>query len=285
MASTVSYYYVRTAPRAAPAVVTTPVIQIYVVPRAVVAATPPAGHQSFWPNFPVKAANVPLTRPVAAATRSLAPGPAKMEHMQVRVVQTTANTVVSAPRRFVPGPPTKESLQGSLVQTATKTVVSAPRPATGAGLVGPNLEVPLSQGVEKLAPLEVDELLRAGQCLVVDVRAADRASGHIKGSVHEPTSFQAPLLNRVPELVAKFSKEKLVIFHCQYSMHRGPQCANWYRQQAPTSQRVAVMEGGFRGWERQRLPVVHEQPMDAQVQAKADVYALSMGRRVAGAGA
>jgi len=285
MASKVSYYYVRTAPRAAPAVVTTPVRQIYIVPRAVVPATPPAGYQSFWPNFPVKAANVPLTRPVAAATRSLAPGPPKTERMQTALVQTTANTGVSASRPFLPGPPTKESLQGSLVQTATKTVVSAPRPAAPAGLVGPNFEVPLSQGVERLSPTEVYELLRAGQCLVVDVRSADRASGHIKGSVHEPTSFQAPLLNRVPKLVAKFSKEKLVIFHCQYSMHRGPQCANWYREQAPTSQRVAVMEGGFRGWERQRLPVVHEQPMDAQVQAKADVYALSMGRRVAGAGA
>ncbi|CAE7264219.1 unnamed protein product, partial [Symbiodinium sp. CCMP2456] len=49
--------------------------------------------------------------------------------------------------------------------------------------------------------------------------------------------------------------------------------------------RVAVLEGGFRGWERQRLPVVYEQSMDAHGQAKADKYALSMGRRVAGAGA
>ena len=126
-----------------------------------------------------------------------------------------------------------------------------------------------------LASMQVYELLRAEQpppqdqatggklrgcedcfktlrCLVVDVRSADRASGHIKafqricgstrpvspslqGSVHEPTSFQAPLLNHagaprerarklqtphrvgplvtsceVPKLVAKFSKEKLV---------------------------------------------------------------------------
>lgn len=147
------------------------------------------------------------------------------------------------------------------------------------------MEVPLNKGVEKLSAMEVDQLLRAGQCLVVDVRSADRASGHIQGSVHEPTSFQAPLLNRVPELVQKFSKEKLVIFHCQYSLHRGPQCANWYREQAPTSQRVAVLEGGYRGWEGQRLPVVREQPMDARGQACADKYALSMGRRVAGAGA
>ncbi|CAE7939213.1 unnamed protein product, partial [Symbiodinium sp. KB8] len=122
-------------------------------------------------------------------------------------------------------------------------------------------------------------------CCLVDVREADRASGYIQGAVHEPTSFQAPLLNRVPELVKKFGNEKLVIFHCQYSMHRGPQCANWYRQQAPPMQRVAVLEGGFRGWERERLPVVYEQPMDAHGQAMADSYALSMGRRVAGAGA
>jgi len=172
-----------------------------------------------------------------------------------------------------------------MVQTTTKTFAAAPRPAACTGLVGPNLEVPLQKGVEKLAAEEVHQLLKAGLCLLIDVRGEDRASGHIEGSVHEPTSFQAPLLNRVPELVAKFSKERLVIFHCQYSLHRGPQCANWYREQAPTSQRVAVLEGGFRGWEGQRLPVLREQPMDAHSQGKADIYALSMGRRLAGAGA
>ncbi|CAE7279440.1 unnamed protein product [Symbiodinium sp. KB8] len=83
---------------------------------------------------------------------------------------------------------------------------------------------------------------------------------------------------------------------------RHGRCANWYREQAPSSQlgprRVAVLEGGFRGWERDRLPaeslsrhevedavllqVVYKQPMDALGQAKADSYALCMGRRVAG---
>eukprot|EP00439_Symbiodinium_sp_Y106_P014656 s8060_g2.t1 len=128
------------------------------------------------------------------------------------------------------------------------------------------------------------------QCCLIDVRGDDRASGYIQGAVHEPTSFQAPLLNRVPELVQKFGNETLVVFHCQYSLHRGPQCANWYRQQAPPTQRVAVLEGGFRGWEGQRLPVVREKAMDAHGQArcthlqlaKADVYTLSTGRRVAG---
>ncbi|CAE7646960.1 ACR2.1 [Symbiodinium sp. CCMP2592] len=207
-----------------------------------------------------------------------------MEHMQVPVVQTTTKTVVSAPRSFVPGPPAQARAHTAVVQTATKTIVSAPRPAP-TGLVGPNFEVPLQKGVEKLSPGEVCELLQKGQCCLIDVRGDDRASGYIEGAVHEPTSFQAPLLNRVPELVKKFGNEKLVIFHCQYSLHRGPQSANWYRQQAPPTQRVAVLEGGFRGWEGQRLPVVREKLMDAHGQAKADVYALSMGRRVAGAGA
>eukprot|EP00439_Symbiodinium_sp_Y106_P005263 s11874_g1.t1 len=55
-----------------------------------------------------------------------------------------------------------------------------------------------------------------------DSAASSTCVGMI-GAVHEPTSFQAPLLNRVPELVQKFSNEKLVVFHCQYSLHRGPQ--------------------------------------------------------------
>ncbi|CAE7264230.1 unnamed protein product, partial [Symbiodinium sp. CCMP2456] len=95
-------------------------------------------------------------------------------------------------------------------------------PSAPTGLLGPNMEVPLNKGVERLTPQEVHQLLRAGLCVVVDVRSADRASGHIQGAVHEPTSFEQPLLNRVPELAKRFSEAKLVIFHCQYSMHRGP---------------------------------------------------------------
>eukprot|EP00439_Symbiodinium_sp_Y106_P073959 s1772_g14.t1 len=183
MARHVSYFYAPAAPRAAPAVVTMPVRQlIYVSPCA---AVPPTrvNCPGFGCNFPAKVANVPLVRPVSAATRP-----------------------------FIPCLPRKEHVS-TVVQTTTKTVVSAPRPSAPTGLVGPNLEVPLNKGVEKLSPQEVHQLLVSGQghkCVVVDVRSADRASGHIQGSVHEPTSFQAPLLNRVPELVAKFSKEKLV---------------------------------------------------------------------------
>mmetsp|Transcript_4143 Transcript_4143/g.8867 ORF Transcript_4143/g.8867 Transcript_4143/m.8867 type:complete len:349 (-) Transcript_4143:105-1151(-) len=345
MARNVPYYYAPTAPMAAPAVMTMPMRQIYVMPLTVVPPTP-APYTSFWPHFPAQPVNVPLARPVAPqfapVAQPLAPGPPKMEHAHAPMVQWTTQPVVSAPsqmfrlphqqaanvplarpvvaatRSWVPFPQTQERAHASMANvplarpvvaattswvpfpktedcpkpvegpkpvdgvqttTTTETVESAPRPTACAGLVGPNLEVPLQKGVEKLSAEEVHKLLEAGLCLLIDVRGDDRASGHIEGAVHEPTST---FFNRVPELVEKFSKEKLVIFHCQYSWHRGPQCANWYREQAPTSQRVGVLEGGFRGWERQRLPVVYEQAMDAIGQANADNYALSMGMQVAG---
>ncbi|CAE7857206.1 DSK2B [Symbiodinium microadriaticum] len=56
------------------------------------------------------------------------------------------------------------ALHGSVVQTTTKTVVSVPRPSAPTGLVGPNLEVPLNKGVERLTPQEVHQLLVSGLC-------------------------------------------------------------------------------------------------------------------------
>ncbi|CAE7026389.1 ACR2.1 [Symbiodinium natans] len=88
----------------------------------------------------------------------------------------------------------------------------------------------------------------------------------------------------VPDLVRKYQADTLV-FHCLYSLHRGPQCANWYRKQADLKQRVAVMDGGFRGWEQCHLPVIREGHVDLQKQAGYNMYGLSVGRRMAGAGA
>ncbi|OLP76843.1 hypothetical protein AK812_SmicGene43170 [Symbiodinium microadriaticum] len=209
-----------------------------------------------------------LARPVAPTTRSASmpprPGTEKIRPREFdKLVQSTAKTVVSAPRSFVQGQPKQEAVP---VLLSCADALSPPytalsprstamsRPSPPAGLVGPNLEVPLNKGVEKLSAMEAQAKRDwESVCLVVDVRSADRASGHIQ----------------VPELVQKFSKEKLVA-----SARTGI-----------ASRRVAVLEGGYRGWEGQRLPVVREQPMDAHGQACADKYALSMGRRVAGAGA
>lgn len=111
-------------------------------------------------------------------------------------------------------------------------------------------------GVEKLHPLDVDSLVRRGQCVLVDVRGPDRSSGFIEGSVHE--EFLA-VLGKIPELVQRWARQPLVIFHCQYSCHRAPQSANLYRALAPLGQHVAIMSGGFRGWESCGLPVVQMQ--------------------------
>merc|ERR1712050_465175 len=81
-----------------------------------------------------------------------------------------------------------------------------------------------------------------------------------------------PFISKVPDLVQRWSKENLVVFTCMYSAHRAPQCANWYRQQAHPQQRVAILSGGFRGWQAMGLPVQSfagsEQPHAADEAAK-----------------
>eukprot|EP00928_Gymnodinium_smaydae_P055734 TRINITY_DN3921_c0_g1_i1.p1 TRINITY_DN3921_c0_g1~~TRINITY_DN3921_c0_g1_i1.p1 ORF type:complete len:229 (+),score=57.18 TRINITY_DN3921_c0_g1_i1:149-835(+) len=145
--------------------------------------------------------------------------------------------------------------------------------------------VPTGAGVERLEPEMVYELLRqrardgGGSCILVDVRDKDREAGIIEGSVHIPAiDPQAPLLSRIPELVRLFALEPLVVFTCQYSAHRGPTCANWYRAQADPRQRVAVMNGGFRGWEGRGLPVLGGAGLLA---SNLDSYAARAGERFA----
>lgn len=118
--------------------------------------------------------------------------------------------------------------------------------------------VPTIEGVEHLAPERVQELLQSGECVLVDVRGDDRASGLIEGTVHvaASTADKVPWKAKVPELVQRFARNRLIVFTCQYSAHRAPQCANWYREKAPAHQRVAILEGGFRNWEAKGLPVV-----------------------------
>merc|ERR1712176_422992 len=101
----------------------------------------------------------------------------------------------------------------------------------------------------------VQGFMQSRQCLLVDLRGEDRASGLIDGAIHEPAIDTVPFPTKVPKLVQQWSDQSLVIFTCQYSAHRAPQCANWYRQKANPQQRVAVLTGGFRGWEAVGLPV------------------------------
>lgn len=150
----------------------------------------------------------------------------------------------------------------------------------------PNV-VATSAGVEHIEPEQVQALLRAGACLLVDVRGGDRNTGWIEGAVHVPAIDTVPFLTKAPELAQRWADEQLVVFHCQYSAHRAPQCANWYRERASPSQRVGILSGGFRAWEGWGLPCQRLAPVGAAAAgvagdaAAADAYAIRQGLQIA----
>lgn len=119
------------------------------------------------------------------------------------------------------------------------------------------------------------EYLQNQACILVDVRGDDRAAGLIEGSVHVPAIDATPFPNKVPGLVQQYQNANLVIFTCQYSAHRAPQCANWYREKADPRQRVGILSGGFRGWEGEGLPV--QTPASAEGAKSADEFAMKQG--------
>lgn len=138
--------------------------------------------------------------------------------------------------------------------------------------------LPLSPGVERIDPIEAHALLQQADVTLVDVRTQDRQAGLIAGAVHEPAIAKEPFATRVVPLAQRLAAEKLVIFTCQYSAHRAPFSANFYRQMAPPTQRVAVLNGGFRGWQACRLPV---QALGTEAEGQtADEVALQLGSQV-----
>jgi len=139
--------------------------------------------------------------------------------------------------------------------------------------------VQLADGVERLEPELVHDLMRSGACVLVDVRDRDQAAGLVKGARHVPACDDTPFPKKAAALVRQFADDALVVFMCQYSAHRAPQCANWYRAATRASQRVAILEGGFRCWEGRGLPVVSPAPGTTQVMSApaADEFALKQG--------
>jgi len=123
--------------------------------------------------------------------------------------------------------------------------------------------------------------MRNGECLLVDVRGEDRSSGLIEGAVHEPAIADPMFHTRVSHLATRWADHQLVVFTCQYSAHRAPTCANWYKPHAGV-QRVAILEGGFRGWEAKSLPTAALAKVEAESR-KADAYALEAGMDFAAA--
>merc|ERR1712137_940679 len=197
-------------------------------------------------------------------------------------------------------PPTLENHKPSTLQSAANDACNSNEAVdvTGAGsvvtsvslstttnrlnYVEPELtnRVPTIKNVEHIDPVEVQELMECKRCVLVDVRGEDRAAGIIEGSVHEPAIDSEGFVSfptKVSELVQKWKDESLIIFTCQYSAHRAPQCANWYREKAPPQQRVAIMSMGFRGWEGLGFPVQEAAPIT--LARTTDTVAQQLGRK------
>eukprot|EP00928_Gymnodinium_smaydae_P021168 TRINITY_DN18239_c0_g7_i1.p1 TRINITY_DN18239_c0_g7~~TRINITY_DN18239_c0_g7_i1.p1 ORF type:complete len:956 (+),score=155.58 TRINITY_DN18239_c0_g7_i1:89-2956(+) len=177
---------------------------------------------------------------------------------------TTRATPTPAPKQAMPQP----MLQA--IQQGTAQAVPQPMPQV------PHV-IATADNVENLDPKSVYELLRRGQCLLVDLRDGDRKAGLIEGAIHESAVGDRAFPAKVHELVRKWADQNLVIFTCQYSAHRAPQCANWYKEQAGPQQRVGILAGGFRGWEALGLPV--KQLATGEEAQKADAEALSLGAK------
>lgn len=60
---------------------------------------------------------------------------------------------------------------------------------------------------------------------IVDVRDADHVGGHIRSSIHVPSSS---LAYRTTEIVDTLADKDIVVFHCSLSQQRGPGAALQY---------------------------------------------------------
>ena len=69
---------------------------------------------------------------------------------------------------------------------------------------------------------------RASDVAVVDVRDDDHVGGHIRSSIHVPSSS---LDHRLPGLVRNLAGKDAVVFHCALSQQRGPSAALRYMRE------------------------------------------------------
>ncbi|KAH7314356.1 hypothetical protein BKA65DRAFT_439992 [Rhexocercosporidium sp. MPI-PUGE-AT-0058] len=81
-------------------------------------------------------------------------------------------------------------------------------------------EIMLSQ-----ASSNVDSTTPPSNIAIIDVRDDDHIGGHIKHSIHAPSTT---LDTKIPELARKLKDKETVVFHCALSQQRGPSAALRY---------------------------------------------------------
>ncbi|KAG9238942.1 hypothetical protein BJ875DRAFT_449460 [Amylocarpus encephaloides] len=105
-------------------------------------------------------------------------------------------------------------------------------------------EVLLAQSSSNLDFTPPDE--KKDGVAVVDVRDDDHIGGHIRSSLHVPSSTHSHAL---PSLVHRLRSKPVVVFHCALSQQRGPKAALQYireRQRLVGTESVELAKGsGF----------------------------------------
>eukprot|EP00747_Dinoflagellata_sp_TGD_P209151 gnl/TRDRNA2_/TRDRNA2_82570_c0_seq1.p1 gnl/TRDRNA2_/TRDRNA2_82570_c0~~gnl/TRDRNA2_/TRDRNA2_82570_c0_seq1.p1 ORF type:complete len:486 (-),score=82.83 gnl/TRDRNA2_/TRDRNA2_82570_c0_seq1:272-1729(-) len=218
-------------------------------------------------------------QPVAREQAPLQGPPQSQTLLQAQAVQPLPTQHMVQAQGHAGPPPTQQVLQGQVMQAQQPHPYTVPAPQPRK-YVQPHLPntVPTIDGVEHIDPEAILELLRQrpSHMVLVDLRGEDRAAGLIEGAVHVPAIDKVPFVSKVPDLVRQWADHPLVVFTCQYSAHRAPQCANWYREKADPRQRVGILSGGFRGWEARGLPVTSAATGEEQSKA-ADAFAMQQG--------
>jgi Cdc25 family phosphatase len=92
------------------------------------------------------------------------------------------------------------------------------------------------------------------------------AGGHIKGSVHLPSSTldDSALDEAIHQHVSANSQVQSVVVHCMFSQQRGPRAALRIQerlQKADSSVKVMVVKGGWQGFAR-AVGNVHPELLD-----------------------
>ncbi|KAL2061499.1 hypothetical protein VTL71DRAFT_6876 [Oculimacula yallundae] len=83
----------------------------------------------------------------------------------------------------------------------------------------------LSKIILSQASSNVDAATPPSSIAIIDVRDDDHIGGHIKHSIHAPSTT---LDIKIPELVRKLKDKETVVFHCALSQQRGPSAALKY---------------------------------------------------------
>ena len=112
-------------------------------------------------------------------------------------------------------------------------------------------------------------VLQSQTYAIIDVRDSDHIGGHIRGSIHIPSTT---LDYKIPELVRQLKDKDSVVFHCSLSQQRGPGAGLRYARErkrllgndvqdpnaevseesdgtAGSRQKIYILDGGFVKWQ------------------------------------